>query len=81
MLQVLPYLVSVGGYPDIIGQVVTTLVGDEASALYDDWSDFAMAYYPSQRNFIHMMTNSPKNGIYHRDAGLQRAVLMPSSNF
>jgi hypothetical protein len=77
--RILPYLISVGGYPDIIGHVAAVLVGDENSRLHDDWSDFAMVYYPSRRNFIRMMTNAPKDGAHHRDAGLQLAVLMPSS--
>ena len=79
--RILPYLISVGGCPDIIGHVAAVLVGDESSPLYDGWSDFAMVYYPSRRNFIRMMTNAPKDGAIHRDAGVQRAVLMPSSIF
>ncbi|MGB3702319.1 MAG: hypothetical protein WA997_13710 [Anaerolineales bacterium] len=79
--RILPYLVSVGGYPSIIGHNLGIFVGDESSALHDDWSKFAMVYYPSRQNFIKMMINSPKKGVYHRDAGLQRAVLMPSSDF
>ena len=38
-----------------------------------------MVYYPSRRNFLRMMTHTPGRGITHRDAGLQRAVLMPGS--
>jgi hypothetical protein len=75
------YLASVGGYPDIIGSVMTTLVGDPNSPLHDEWSEFAMVYYPSRRNFLTMMTNSPRKGVHHRDAGLERAVLMPSSDW
>jgi len=67
--RIVPYLISVGGY------------GDENSPLHDDWSDFAMVYYPSRRNFIRMMSNSPMKAVHHRDAGLQRAVLMPSSEW
>jgi hypothetical protein len=78
--RILPYLISVGGYPDILGHVSGVLVGDESSPLHDDWSDFAMVYYPSRQNFLKMMTNAPKGGAHHRDAGLQRAVLMPSSD-
>ena len=77
--RIAPYLISVGGYPDILGRTVGMFVGDESSALHDEWSDFAMVYYPSRQNFINMMTNSPKKGVYHRDAGLQRAVLMPGT--
>jgi len=79
--RIVPYLISVGGYPDIFGHPVGLLVGDENSPLHDDWSDFAMVYYPSRRNFIRMMSNSPMKGVHHRDAGLQRAVLMPSSEW
>ncbi len=77
--RIAPYLVSVGGYPDILGHTAGIFVGNESIQLHDDWSDFAMVYYPSRQIFINMMTNPPKKGAYHRDAGLQRAVLMPSS--
>jgi uncharacterized protein (DUF1330 family) len=77
--RILPYLISVGGYPDFIGHILGVFVGDESSPLHDDWSDFAMVYYPSRQNFIHMMTNAPQEGAHHRDAGLEKAVLMPSS--
>jgi hypothetical protein len=80
-VRIAPYLVSVGGYPDIIGPVMTTLAGDPSSPLHDEWSEFAMVYYPSRRNFLNMMTNSPRKGVHHRDAGVQRAVLMPSSDW
>lgn len=79
--RITPYLISVGGYPAIIGPTMGLFVGDERSPLHDDWSDFAMVYYPSRQNFIHMMTNTPRKGVHHRDAGLQRAVLMPSSDW
>jgi len=77
--RIAPYLVSVGGYPAIMGHAVGVFVGDEQSPLHDAWSEFAMVYYPSRQSFLNMMTNSPKKGVFHRDAGLQRAVLMPSS--
>jgi len=79
--RIAPYLISVGGYPDILGHIEGVFVGDESSSLHDDWSDFAMVYYPSRGNFMRMMTNTPKKGAHHRDAGLQRAVLMTSSDF
>jgi hypothetical protein len=79
--RIAPYLISVGGYPDLMGHVIGVLAGDEASPMHDDWSEFAMVYYPSRRVFLRMMTNSPTRGINHREAGLERAVLMPSSNW
>jgi len=79
-MRITPYLISVGGFPDIIGQVVGVLVGSKHSAMHDSWNDFVMVYYPSRRRFLQMMTNSPTKGMHHRDAGLQRAVLMPSSS-
>jgi hypothetical protein len=78
--RILPYLVSVGGYPAMMGPVVGLLVGDEGSPLHDAWNEFALVYYPSRRNFVRMMSHSPKQGVHHRKAGLQRAVLMPSSD-
>ena len=78
--RILPYLASVGGYPAIMGHTVGVFVGDESSPLHDDWSDFAMVYYPSRRKFVRMMTNTPRTGVHHRDVALQRAVLMPSSD-
>ncbi len=79
--RIAPYLISVGGYPDIFGHTVGLFVGDEDSPLHDDWSDFAMVYYPSRQNFVNMLTNGPERGGHHRDAGLERAVLMPSSDW
>jgi len=79
--RIMPYLISVRGYPSIIGPTIDVFVGDENSQLHDDWSEFAMVFYPSRKNFIRMMSNSPTKGVYHREAGLERAVLMPSSSF
>ena len=77
--RIAPYLISVGGYPDLLGHTLGVFVGDESSPLHDAWSEFIMVYYPSRINFIRMMTNTPREGVHHRDAGLQRAVLMPST--
>jgi hypothetical protein len=78
-IRIVPYLISVGGYPDFMGHVIGTFVGSEDSPLHDDWSEFAMVYYPSRRVFLNMATHAPVKGIHHRDAGLARAVLMPST--
>ncbi len=78
-IRIVPYLISVGGYPDFMGHVIGTFVGSEDSPLHDDWSEFAMVYYPSRRVFLNMATHAPAKGIHHRDAGLARAVLMPST--
>jgi hypothetical protein len=75
--RIIPNLISVGGYPGFMGPVIATLAGDESNPLHDDWSEFAMVYYPSRQRFLRMMTNSPTKGIHHRTAGLERAVLMP----
>ena len=53
--RIMPYLISVRGYPSIIGTTTGVFVGDESGQLHDDWSDFAMVYYTSRRNFIRMM--------------------------
>ena len=78
-IRIVPYLISVGGYPDFMGHVIGTFVGSEDSPLHDDWSEFAMVYYPSRRVFLNMATHAPAKGIHHRDAGLARAVLLPST--
>jgi len=78
-IRIVPYLISVGGYPDSMGHVIGTFVGSEDSPLHDDWSEFGMVYYPSRRAFLNMATHTPAKGIHHRDAGLARAVLMPST--
>ncbi len=77
--RILPYLVSVGGYPALIGPVVSCYIGDEKSKLYDSWSDFGLVYYPSPSHFLRLMTNTPGKAVEYRRAGLQRAVLMPCS--
>jgi hypothetical protein len=78
-IRIVPYLISVGAYPDFMGSVAGTFVGSEDSPLHDHWSEFAMVYYPSRRAFLNMATHTPEKGIHHRDAGLARAVLMPST--
>lgn len=77
--RIMPYLISVGGYPDLLAHTLGVFVGNQSSPLHDAWSEFIMVYYPSRTNFLRLMTNVPREGAYHRDAGLQRAVLMPSS--
>jgi hypothetical protein len=79
--SILPYLVSVGGYPAVLGRVQGILVVGARSPLDDDWDEFALVYYPSRQRFLNMMSHSPKKGIKHRSAGLARAVLMPSSDW
>jgi hypothetical protein len=79
--RIMPYLISVGGYPDLLGRVIGTLVGDADSPLHDQWSDFAMVYYPSRQAFLNMMTHTSAKHVIHRDAGLARAVLMPSTDW
>lgn len=79
--RIIPYLISVGGYPDLMAEIVGLFVGDDSSPLHDDWSEFAMVYYPSRQNILNMMTNAPKKGAYHRDGDLQRVVLMPSTTW
>ncbi|UCG23760.1 MAG: hypothetical protein JSW55_16730 [Chloroflexota bacterium] len=79
--RIMPYLISVGGYPALMGQVAVVFAGDETSPLHDEWSEFAMVYYPSRQVFLRMMTNSPTKGVHHREAGLERAVLMPSTEW
>jgi len=78
--RIVPYLVSVGGYPDFMGHVIGTFVGRDDSPLHDSWSEFAMVYYPSRRAFLNMATHAPTKGMHHRDAGLARAVLMSSTS-
>ena len=77
--RILPYLISVGGYPDLIGPVLSTFIGDQTSGIQDNWSDFALVYYPARANFLRLMTNTPKNAAKFRRKGLKRAVLMPCS--
>ena len=78
-IRIVPYLISVGGHPDFMGHVIGTFAGSEDSPLHDDWSEFGMVYYPPRRVFLNMATHTPVKGIHHRDAGLARAVLMPST--
>ncbi len=79
--RIFPYLVSVGGYPDIYGKILGTYIGDQKSKLYNKWHDFALVYYPSRTHFLRLMTNSPRGAVEIRKAGLTKAVLMPCSRF
>ena len=75
-----PRLVSVGGYPDIYGKILSTYIGDQNSALYNRWHDFALVYYPSRTSFLRLMTNTPRGAAEIRRSALKKVVLMPSSN-
>jgi hypothetical protein len=79
-LRVTPYLASVGGFPEIYGDVFSTFIGDQSSSLDDRWHGFALVYYPSRNHFLRMMTNTPTAAAQLRRAGLERAVLMVCSN-
>ena len=74
---IMPYLISVGGYPDIYGEILSTYIGDQKSTLNNRWHGFALVYYPSRTSFLRLMTNTPKIAANIRRAGLSRAVLMP----
>jgi len=77
--RILPYLVSVGGYPDIYGEILSTYIGDQKSPLFNNWHDFVLVYYPSRSHFLRLMTNIPGGAAEIRRAGLKRVVLMPCS--
>jgi len=77
--RILPYLVSVGGYPDIYGKILGTYIGDQKSELFNTWHDFALVYYPSRTHFLRLMTNTPRGAAEIRKAGLKKVVLMPCS--
>ncbi len=77
--RILPYLVSVGGYPDIYGEILSTYIGDQKITLNNNWHNFALVYYPSRFHLLRLMSNSPKRAAEIRRAGLKRVVLMPCS--
>ncbi len=80
-IRILPYLLSVGGYPDIYGEVLGNYIGDQKSQLSKSWHYFALVYYPSRSHFLRLMTNTPRNAAIYRRAGLKRVVLMPCSRY
>ena len=77
--RIMPRLISVGGYPDIYGEILGTYIGDQKSQLFSRWDDFALVYYPSRTNFLRLMTNTPRGAAEIRRAGLKKVVLMPCS--
>ena len=75
-LQILPYLISVGGYPELYGEVLGSFIGDQKDPLFIRWHDIALVYYPTRTAFLLLMTNTPRGAAAVRRAGLSRAVLM-----
>ena len=70
-----------GGYPAFDGSVIGTVVGDAGDAIFDTWNDFLLVSYPTRDHFMRMMSSPGlAKGIPHRNAALQRAVLMPCSS-
>lgn len=74
--RIIPYLVSVGGYPEIYAEILGTYLGDQRAALFNRWDDFALVSYPSRTSFLRLMTNTPQSAADIRRAGLKKAVLM-----
>lgn len=79
-VRILPRLVSVGGYPDIYGKILSTYIGDQKTSLSNNWHNFALVYYPSRTSFLRLMTNTPRGAAEIRREGLKKAVLMASNN-
>ena len=77
--RIMPRLISVGGYPDIYGKILSIYIGDQKSALSNNWHDFALVYYPSRGSFLRLMTNTPRGAAEIRREGLKKVVLMPCS--
>jgi len=78
--RITPRLVSVGGYPDIYGEILSTYIGDQKNALSNCWHNFALVYYPSRISFLRLMTNTPRGTAEIRRAALKKVVLIASSN-
>jgi hypothetical protein len=77
--RIIPRLISVGGYPDIYGKILGTYIGDQKSALSNNWHDFALVYYPTRGSFLRLMTSTPRGAAEIRREGLKKVVLMPCS--
>jgi hypothetical protein len=78
--RIMPRLISVGGYPDIYGEILSTYIGDQKNPLFNRWHDFALVYYPSRTSFLRLMTNTPRGAAEVRRNGLKRVVLMSCTN-
>ena len=74
--RIMPRLISVGGYPDIYGKILSTFIGDQKSAISNNWHDFVLVYYPSRECFLRLMTNTPRGAAEIRREGLTKVVLM-----
>lgn len=79
--RILPRLISVGGYLDIYGKILSTYIGDQKNSLSNNWHEFALVYYPSRGSFLRLMTNTPRGAAEIRREGLKKVVLMPSSKY
>ncbi len=78
--QITPYLISVGGYPEIYGEILSNYIGDQKNLLFNNWHDFALVYYPSRSHFLRLISNSPRRAAEIRRAGLKQVVLMACSS-
>ncbi len=79
--RIMPRLISVGGYPDIYGKILSTYIGDQKSAFFNKWHAFVLVYYPTRTSFLRLVTNTPPGAAEIRREGLKKAVLMPCSKF
>lgn len=76
----LPRLLALGGYPAFDGSVIGTVVGDAGDTIFDTWNTFLLVSYPTRDHFLRMFAGQGlAKGIPHRNAALQRAVIMSCS--
>lgn len=76
----LPRLLALGGYPAFDGSVIGTVVGDAGDRIFDTWNTFLLVSYPTREHFMRLIsTPGLAKGIPHRNAALQRAVIMSCS--
>lgn len=74
-------LLGLGGYPAFDGSVIGTVVGDAGDTIFDTWNAFLLISYPTRAHFLRMYSGQGlAKGIPHRNAALQRAVIMPCSS-
>ena len=76
----LPMLFERGGRPVWMGEPVSVLVGTEGHPLVESWDTFALVYYPSRLALRDMVGSERyRSGLHHREAGLERAAVMPGT--
>lgn len=76
----LPHLLRRGGGPVFVARPLGVVVGEPSHPLCGPWDEILLVHYPRRERMLDMLTSTDyQGGLAHRSAGLERALLVPTT--